>query len=112
MSKIHQFLQRWSRRKISLHADCTTVVPEAGECAKSVSTPMPLRDGARRVPPRMLFTAEHHNTMDMLDVYVGDYSDIECLPEALLDSLEHARELIARPDEAAAGAHTAETETA
>lgn len=110
MSKIYQFLQRWSRRKISLHADCNTVALRAGECAEAASPPLPLRNVACRVPPRALFMTKHHNTMDMLDVYVGDYSDLERLPEALLDTLEHVRELIARPDEAAA--HAEETETA
>ncbi len=48
----------------------------------------------RRDALKRLFGDPHFNTMDGLDVYIGDYTKSEPIPEAMLKTLEQAKRLV------------------
>jgi hypothetical protein len=61
----------------------------------------------RRTALKKLFADPHFNTMDRLDVYIDDYTKPSPVSEAMLASLEHAKQLFRRAvdaDDDAAGA--------
>lgn len=51
-------------------------------------------DTVRRVALKKLFTDPQFNIMDGLDIYVGDYSNMEVMPASMLHQLNHARDLL------------------
>jgi hypothetical protein len=51
-------------------------------------------DAVRRAALKKLFTDPQFNIMDGLDIYVGDYSNMETMPESMLRQLNHARDLL------------------
>jgi hypothetical protein len=48
----------------------------------------------RRTALKKLFADPHFNTMDGLDVYIDDYTKPSPVTEAMLASLEHARQVL------------------
>jgi hypothetical protein len=51
-------------------------------------------DAVRRAALKKLFADPQFNIMDGLDIYVGDYSNMETMPESMLRQLNHARDLL------------------
>jgi hypothetical protein len=51
-------------------------------------------DAVRRAALKKLFADPQFNIMDGLDIYVGDYSNMETMPESMLHQLNHARDLL------------------
>ena len=119
MSKVGLFLQRWSRLKSQPLAESVPaepVSPTAQGADERLELPavdeltldsdfsafmQPEVDAdTRRAAMRKLFMNDHYRSMDMLDVYVDDYSKPELLPAAMLQKLEHAVGLLAKPDPA------------
>lgn len=125
MSKVGLFLQRWSRLK-SQPATEPVTPPAVAPTAPAEKLELPVVDDltlesdfsafmqpevdaeTRRAAMKKLFMNDHYRTMDMLDVYVDDYSKPEVLPAAMLHKLEHAVGLLAKPDqtEQGGGDHT------
>jgi hypothetical protein len=56
----------------------------------------------RRTALKTLFADPHFNTMDGLDVYIGDYTQASPVSEAMLASLTHARQVLRRAVDAVA----------
>ena len=54
----------------------------------------------RRTALKKLFADPHFNTMDRLDVYIDDYTKPSPVSEAMLASLEHAKNALQRVVEA------------
>jgi hypothetical protein len=54
----------------------------------------------RRTALKTLFADPHFNTMDRLDVYIDDYTKPSPVSEAMLASLEHAKNALQRVVEA------------
>lgn len=121
MSKVGLFLQRWSRLKSQPLAEpvptepvsSTPATPGADErLALPAVDELTLESDfsaflqpevdaeTRRAAMTKLFMNDHYRTMDMLDVYVDDYSKPELLPAAMVQKLEHAVGLLAKPDPA------------
>jgi hypothetical protein len=50
----------------------------------------------RRTALKKLFADPHFNTMDRLDVYIDDYTKPSPVSEAMLASLEHAKQALRR----------------
>jgi hypothetical protein len=50
----------------------------------------------RRTALKTLFADPHFNAMDGLDVYIGDYTQPSPMSEAMLASLEHAKQVLRR----------------
>jgi hypothetical protein len=50
----------------------------------------------RRTALKTLFADPHFNTMDGLDVYIGDYTTPSPMSEAMLASLAHAKQVLRR----------------
>jgi len=123
------FLKRWSRLKRALPAGPATAdaaAPAAGVAAGVIPplAPLPPVDGLelssdfipfmngevaedlRRAALQKLFTAEHFNVMDGLDVYIDDYNKFEPIGEEMLHQLMQARSLLSdhSPQAAAAAA--------
>lgn len=48
----------------------------------------------RQTALKKLFMTEHYRNMDMLDVYVDDYSKPELLPAGMLAALDHAVDVL------------------
>ncbi len=58
-------------------------------------------ENLRRAALKKLFLDPHFNVMDGLDVYIDDYSKADPIPEEMLKTLVHARDLLFKDDEAA-----------
>ncbi len=102
------FLSRWSRRKLAAAAAAAAPasVPAAPEPA---APPLPALESLdfdsdfgsflrakvderlKRAALKKLFSDPRFNVMDGLDIYIGDYSIEDPIPEAMLAQLEHAR---------------------
>lgn len=127
------FLKRWSRLKrapadtVPAASSVEPVVPPVGSTvgstAGSTAPPAPLptvdslelssdflpfmqgevEEGVRRAALQKLFSAEHFNVMDGLDVYVDDYNKFEPIGEEMLQQLMQAPGLLndSIPEEAA-----------
>lgn len=124
MSKVSLFLQRWARLKTQAEESrALTSQPAdlASPGAPSTSLPassLPAIDSltpdsdfsgflhpevdaeTRQAALKKLFMTDHYRTMDMLDVYVDDYSKPELLPAEMLAKLDHAVALLAKPEQA------------
>jgi hypothetical protein len=112
------FLSRWSRRKSQAKAPDreeppAEPAPVAAAAPAVPAEPVPLPpvesltpesdfepfmapgvDGdTRRKALKTLFTDPHFNTMDMMDVYVDDYSKPDPLPDSWLEKLEQVSRL-------------------
>lgn len=118
MSKVGLFLQRWSRLKSQPVAEAVPAEPvsPASQGADERLELPPVDDltldsdfsafmqpevdaDTRRAAMKKLFMNDHYRTMDMLDVYVDDYSKPELLPAAMLQQLTHAAGLLAKPEQ-------------
>jgi len=51
-------------------------------------------EGTKRAALKKLFSNEHFNVMDGLDIYVGDYTQPDPMPEGMLDKLANVYEAI------------------
>lgn len=69
----------------------------------------PVADELRRAALKKLFADPHFNQMDMLDVYVDDYTQFEPLPAALRMRLPSARDFLLDSERAALEAAEAPT---
>jgi Protein of unknown function (DUF3306) len=69
----------------------------------------PVEDELRRAALKKLFADPHFNQMDMLDVYVDDYTQFEPLPAALRMRLPSARDFLLDSERAALEAAEAPT---
>jgi hypothetical protein len=93
-------MQRWSRLKADAgQTSPAPAAPQAGLPALESLTPesdfsafmQPDVDATtRQTALKKLFMTEHYRNMDMLDVYVDDYSKPELLPAGMLATLHHA----------------------
>lgn len=69
----------------------------------------PVDEGVRHAALKKLFADPHFNQMDMLDVYVDDYTQFEPLPAALRLRLPSARDFLLDSERAALEAAEAPT---
>ena len=69
----------------------------------------PVADDLRHAALKKLFADPHFNQMDMLDVYVDDYTQFEPLPAALRMRLPSARDFLLDSERAAVEAVEAPT---
>ncbi|MGZ3184865.1 MAG: DUF3306 domain-containing protein [Telluria sp.] len=116
-----RFLARWARLKGQAHveeggASPSPPVPRAA-AAPAAGAPLPTLDdvarlgadsdysafvargvdaAVRRGALRKLFADPHFNTMDGLDVYIGDYTRASPLTETMLAGLRHAGSALCR----------------
>ena len=110
------FLRRWSRKKREPvgPAPAASSVEPALPAAGSTAPPAPLpevdslelssdflpfmkgevEEGLRRAALQKLFTAEHFNVMDGLDVYIDDYNTFEPIGAEMLQQLMQAPGLL------------------
>lgn len=124
------FLRRWARRKTEVQTGAAPLpeepapaaVPALADAATPV-VPLPTMDdvarltrdsdfsafvargvdaAVRRTALKTLFADPHFNTMDGLDVYIGDYTAPSPLSEAMLASLAHAKQVLRRAVDAVA----------
>jgi hypothetical protein len=117
------FLSRWSRRKVEARSDAPVPAPAlpadrpdpepAEEAARppAVKPPLPAVEsltpesdfapfmaadvdgGVRRQALKTLFSDPRFNVMDMMDVYVDDYSKPDPIPESWMGKLEQLSRL-------------------
>ena len=64
-------------------------------------------EGTKRAALKKLFSNEHFNVMDGLDIYVGDYTQPDPMPEGMLDKLANVYEAIKPFDNAPAATDAA-----
>jgi hypothetical protein len=57
-------------------------------------------EGTKRAALKKLFSNEHFSVMDGLDIYVGDYTQPDPMPEGMLDKLANVYEAIKPFDDA------------
>lgn len=117
------FLSRWSRRKVEARAGVAEAPPPAAPVAAPAADAMPPESAPAEpapLPPvesltpesdftpfmnpevdgetrskalKALFADPHFNTMDMMDVYVDDYSKPDPIPASWMDKLEQLSHL-------------------
>lgn len=124
------FLRRWARRKTEVRTGAAPLpeppappaVPALADAA-TPAVPLPTMDdvarltrdsdfsafvargvdaAVRRTALKTLFADPHFNTMDGLDVYIGDYTTPSPMSEAMLASLAHAKQVLRRAVDAVA----------
>jgi hypothetical protein len=124
------FLRRWARRKTEARTGtapvpeepATAAVPVVADAVADAPVPLPTMDdvarltrdsdfsafvargvdaAVRRTALKTLFADPHFNTMDGLDVYIGDYTTPSPMSEAMLASLAHAKQVLRRAVDAA-----------
>lgn len=119
------FLRRWARRKREAAAAPAAKPVEAAEAA-----PLPALDslsfesdfkafmhskveeGVKRAALKRLFSDPRFNVMDGLDTYIDDYTQADPIPEAMLATIEHARQTLLGPKKEQPLDEQAKTETA
>nr|WP_052170157.1 DUF3306 domain-containing protein [Massilia sp. JS1662] len=124
------FLRRWARRKTEARSgieplpEAVAPVPAPDlpvQAAAPADVPLPTMDdvarlssdsdfsafvaqgvdaAVRRTALKKLFADPHFNAMDGLDVYIDDYTKPSPVSEAMLASLEHAKNALQRVVEA------------
>ena len=105
MSAGGRFLARWSRLKKAAETASTVEVPDAETLLANLGPDsdfgvflrQEVSEAVRRQAMKTLFADPHFNVMDGLDIYIDDYSLAEPIPEAMLATLQHAREMLATP---------------
>lgn len=100
------FLRRWSRLKRETAVSPEPATPVA-DLPPLESLSMDSDFGAfmrgkveervKRAALKKLFSDPHFNVMDGLDIYIGDYSQEDPIPQAMLEQLEHARATLFAP---------------
>jgi hypothetical protein len=118
------FLRRWARRKTEARSGTAPlpepVAPVADlpvQAAAPADVPPPTMDdvarltsdsdfsafvargvdaAVRRTALKKLFADPHFNAMDGLDVYIDDYTKPSPVTEAMLASLQHAKQMFSR----------------
>ncbi|NIA55163.1 DUF3306 domain-containing protein [Massilia sp. TW-1] len=119
------FLRRWARRKTEVRTGTAPIpeepasaaVPALADAAAAAPVPLPTMDdvarlthdsdfsafvargvdaAVRRTALKTLFADPHFNTIDGLDVYMGDYTAPSPMSEAMLASLAHAKQVLRR----------------
>jgi hypothetical protein len=107
------FLRRWAKRKREAAA---VPAAKAGDAADASAAPQlpPLEslnfesdfrafmrskveESVKRAALKKLFSDPRFNVMDGLDTYIDDYTKSEPIPEAMLATLEHARQTLFGP---------------
>ncbi|HJV83853.1 MAG TPA: DUF3306 domain-containing protein [Noviherbaspirillum sp.] len=131
------FFRRWSRRKAESGKARESVAPPQPEETQPAAEPprLPTLDDVRRLTPdsdyslflakgtdpavrraalKTLFADPHFNSMDGLDIYMGDYTKYTPLSPVMLAALQHARSLLppAEKDEQADTSEPAAAATA
>ena len=128
---VHNFLSRWSRRKLEKAEPGLTpqAAPEIaapspvtveGEAVAPPPEPLPLVEsltpdsdfkpfmrpdvepGLKQAALKQLFKHPHFNVMDGLDTYIEDYSIPDPIPDEMMKNLYQAREHLFSPEEKAA----------
>ena len=98
-------MQRWSRLKTQGQEAAAPVAMPNQQALPALDSLTPDSDfsaflqpdvdtAARQSALKKLFISDHYRSMDMLDVYVDDYSKPELLPTDMLSRLEHAANLL------------------
>jgi hypothetical protein len=108
-------LARWSRLKRASTEAAKAPAPASTADGTPLPEPPPLEgldhdsdfsafmdrrvdDGLRRLALKKLFSDPRFNVTDGLDVYAEDYSQLEDLPQALVERLAHARRTLRGPE--------------
>ncbi len=119
MDEEETFLSRWSKRKLEAKQDASAAQPSAESEAAASAAPGAAATQApaagaqpgkgpeyreffdprvdeklRRTALKKLFGEPQFNVMDGLDTYIDDYSKPDPIPEAMLRSLNQAKDLL------------------
>lgn len=119
------FLRRWARRKREAAA-----APAAKSADAAPDPQLPpldslnfesdfkafmhskVEESVKRAALKKLFSDPRFNVMDGLDVYIDDYSKADPIPDAMLATIEHARQTLLGPKKEEPVDEQAKTETA
>lgn len=102
-----RFLERWSRLK-KVAEKASTAAPVDGESLLENLTAesdfgqfmrQEISEEVRRKAMKTLFADPQFNVMDGLDIYIGDYSVSEAIPEEMLAGMSQMRTLLETPAE-------------
>jgi len=104
------FLRRWARRKSEAAAAPVTKPADASPAPQLPALDSlnfesdfkafmhsKVEETVKRAALKKLFSDPRFNVMDGLDVYIDDYSKEDPIPEAMLATLEHARQTLLGP---------------
>jgi hypothetical protein len=113
-----EFLSRWSRRKQQAREQPAEQKPVAVTPATQAQPPVlppveglnmdsdfrgflhpKVDESLRRAALKKLFREPHFNVMDGLDTYIDDYSVSDPIPEAMLQQMKHAQDIIVAGEE-------------
>ena len=107
------FLRRWAKRKREAAAVPAAKAADAAEASAAPRLPplesvsfesdfkafmhSKVEESVKRAALKKLFSDPRFNVMDGLDTYIDDYTKSEPIPEAMLATLEHARQTLFGP---------------
>jgi hypothetical protein len=115
------FLRRWAKRKREAAAVPAARAADAAEASAAPQLPpleslnfesdfkafmhSKVEESVKRAALKKLFSDPRFNVMDGLDTYIDDYAKSDPIPEAMLATLEHARQTLlgAKREEPATG---------
>lgn len=107
------FLRRWSRRKQDAAAQAKAPAPRKDEPAPALPPLDSLsfesdfkafmhakvEESVKRAALKKLFADPRFNVIDQMDIYIDDYTNLETIPQEMLEKLEHARATLFGPKE-------------
>ena len=104
------FLRRWARRK----REAAAAPAKPAEASAAPQLPAldslsfesdfkafmhsKVEESIKRAALRKLFSDPRFNVMDGLDTYIDDYTKADPIPDAMLATLEHARQTLLGPN--------------
>lgn len=103
-----RFLERWSRLKKAAESASTADTIDAEKLLANLGPDSDftvflkeeVSEAVRRQAMKTLFADPHFNVMDGLDIYIDDYSISEPIPEAMMATLNQAKNLFGEPESA------------
>lgn len=103
-----RFLERWSRLKKAAESASTADAIDAEKLLANLGPDSDftvflkeeVSEAVRRQAMKTLFADPHFNVMDGLDIYIDDYSISEPIPEAMMATLNQAKNLFGEPESA------------
>jgi len=101
------FLRRWSRRKQAAEAQAKAPAPKAASAEPAPKLPSidsltfesdfkafmhaKVEESVKRAALKKLFADPRFNVIDQMDIYIDDYTNLETIPQEMLEKLKHAR---------------------
>jgi hypothetical protein len=109
------FLRRWSRRKRETGVQTPAAAPAVAAAPAPGKLPdlesltfesdfrefmhAKVEESVKRAALKKLFADPRFNVIDQMDIYIDDYTNLETIPQEMLEKLQHARATLFGPQD-------------